>query len=108
MKGIVLSVLLAGSVLASDSAAGLGQAKAAVEITSQQKSEIRRAMQRDPNNSELQQAYMNVCAQLEINRENVKAWQQQLNLEERARRDALRDASNRRGPAWLGGWGIIR
>ena len=108
MKVILISLLLAGSMLASDSAAGLGQAKAAVEITSQQKNEIRKAMQRDPHNPELQQAYINVCAQLEVNRENQKAWQQHVNLEERARRDALRDASNRRGPAWLGGWGIIR
>ena len=102
----VLVVLLAGQSLASDAAAGLGQAKAAYEISSQQKSDLRRALRANPNDPQLQAAYSQVTTAVEVHKVNMQAWRDVLNEEQRAKREALRNQRNRVGPAWLGGWGI--
>lgn len=105
-KYIVITLLLAGQGLASDAAAGLGQAKAAYEIASQQKSDLRRALRANPNDPQLQAAYAQVITAVEVNKVNMQAWRDVLNEEQRAKREALRNQRNRVGPAWLGGWGI--
>lgn len=106
MTTVIGVVLLAGRVLASDAAAGLGQAKAAYEIASQQRNDLRQALRANPNDPQLQATYSQVTAAVEVNRVNMQAWRDVVNEEQRAKREALRNNRRRVGPAWLGGWGI--
>ncbi len=84
---MLLASPLAFAQQVQDSASALGAAKAASQITSEQLNKLKRELRKDPNNPEVQQAYMQASSAHEKNKQASAQWQQQVNQENKRQRE---------------------